>query len=158
MNAVVLWRVAHELSIFLYMAGRGATLIPVYRSWWSQDLPFQMQSLRLAADNNNGILLPAALLTGATGVFWGAAAGHHFLRDTWLLVLWLTYALSVLVLMPLLNMGMRRVRLALLVTAKAGSMTPELEQALADKVPAVIGALLVICSVVMALLGILQPF
>src|SRR5689334_303690 len=135
MNAVTIWHFLHILSILWMAGGIGSTMLPVYRAWRSKDVRFQMASFMQAADNETGVLLPGALMTGATGVGWGSAAGWNFVKDGWLLALCLVYLLAVFVCLPLLGLGLRRARLMSLTAGKSGRLTPELEAALADNVP-----------------------
>ena len=158
MNAITFWRLLHELALFLYMAGLGATMLPVYRSWRSRDVRFQMHALQQAADNETSVLLPGALLAGVTGVFWGAAAGYQFFTTGWLLALTILYAIALLICLPLLGLGLRRARFHALQAGKTGRLTPELEQVLADNVPVVFGSLMVALSLVMAWLAVVKPF
>jgi uncharacterized membrane protein len=158
LSAITFWKLLHELCLLLYAAGLGATMMPVYRAWRSGDVQEQMHGFRQAAANETGVLLPGALLSGATGVFWGAAADYNFFTTGWLLALWLLYVVAVLVCLPLLGMGLRRARLHALAAAKTGKVTPELEQALADNVPLVFGTLMILLTVVMAWLAVFKPF
>lgn len=158
MNAITIWHFLHIASVMLMAAGVGSVMLPVYRSWRSKDVVFQMAAFRQAADNETGVLLPGALLTGATGVGWGAAAGWNFFTDGWLLALWLVYLLAVFVCLPLLGLGLRRARLLSLKAAKSGQVTPELEAALADNVPLVFGTAIIIQMAVMAWLAVFKPF
>lgn len=158
MDAVTFWRLLHVLSLFLFVSGLGATMAPVYRAWRSKDVRFQMHAFTQAAANETGLLLPGALLSGATGVFWGSAAGYHFINDGWLLALWLLYTVMVIAFLPLLGLGLRRARLHALQAAKSGKITPELEEALADNVPLVFGTLLIVSTVVITWLAIYKPF
>ncbi len=158
MDAVTFWRLGHLLALFLMMAGLGATMLPVYRSWSSKDISFQMHAFSQAAANETGLLLPGVLLTGATGVFWGSAAGYHFIRDGWLLAMWLLYVLIAGVCLPLLGLSLRRIRLFALQAAKTGKATPELEEALHDNVPLVFGTLIIVLSVIITWLAIYKPF
>jgi len=155
---VTLWHFLHIASILLMSAGIGAVMMPVYRSWRSTDVRFQMAAFRQAADNETGLLLPGALLTGATGIGWGAAADWNFFTEGWLLALWILYLLSVFVCLPLLGLGLRRARLLSLRAAKTGQVTPELEAALADNVPLVFGTLIILLIVVMVWLAVFKPF
>lgn len=158
MNAVTFWRLLHELALIWFGAGIGATMAPVYRGWRSRDVRYQMYALTQAADNETGVLLPGALVAGATGVFWGAAAHYNFVTTHWLLALWLVYGFAVFICLPLLGLGLRRARLLSLQAAKTGRITPELEQALGDNVPVVFGTLIIVLGVVMAWLAVFKPF
>jgi uncharacterized membrane protein len=157
-NAVTIWHFLHVLSLFMLMAGTGATMMPVYRAWRSKDVRFQMASFRQAADNETGLLLPGALLAGATGVGWGAAAGWNFFTTGWLAALCVCYLLAVFVCLPLLGLGLRRARLLSLQAAKTGRITPELEAALADNVPLVFGTAIIALLGVITWLAIFKPF
>lgn len=158
MDALTFWRLLHTLSLLLYAAGIGATMLPVYRAWRSRDVRFQMHAFRQAADNETAVLLPGALLSGVTGVFWGAAAEYNFFTTGWLLALWLLYVAAVFVCLPLLGLGLRRVRLLSLQAAKTGRVTPELEQALGDNVPLVFGTLVIVLTAIMTWLAVFKPF
>jgi hypothetical protein len=158
LNAVTIWHFLHILAVLWMARGVGSTMLPVYRSWRSKDVQFQMAAFRQAADNETGVLLPGALLTGATGVGWGAAAGWNFVTEGWLLALWLVYLLTVFVCLPLLGLGLRRARLLSLQAAKTGTVTPELEAALADNVPLVFGTSIILLMVVMVWLPVFKPF
>ena len=158
LEAITFWRLLHTLALLLYAGGLGATMMPVYRAWRSEDVRFQMHAFGQAAANETGVLLPGALVTGATGVFWGAAAGYNFLTTGWLLALWILYVVDVFICLPLLGMGLRRVRLLSLQAAKTAAITPELEAALADNVPLVFGTLMIILTAVMTWLAIGKPF
>jgi hypothetical protein len=158
LNAITFWRLLHELALFVYMAGIGSTMMPVYRAWRSHDVRAQMHAFTQAAANETGVLLPGALLAGATGVFWGSAAHYDFVKDGWLLALWLCYAVALLICLPLLGLGLRRARLLSLQAAKTGKITPELEEALHDNVPLVFGTLIIALSLFMAWLAVYKPF
>jgi uncharacterized membrane protein len=157
-SAVAVWHFLHILALLLMAAGIGAVMLPVYRSWRSTDVAAQMAAFRQAAENETGVLLPGALLSGVTGVSWGAAAGYNFFTTGWLLALWLVYLLAVFVCLPLLGIGLRRARLLSLRAAKTGAVTPELEAALADNVPLVFGTLIILLMGVMTWLAIFKPF
>src|SRR5215207_807410 len=132
--------------------------MPVFRAWRSKDLRFQMAAFQQAAANETGLLLPGALLTGATGIGWGAAAGWNFFTTGWLLALWLCYLVAVFICLPLLGLGLRRARLLSLQASKTGRITPELEAALADNVPLVFGTLIIVLMAVMVWLPVFKPF
>lgn len=158
MSAETIWHFLHIGAILLMAGGLGATMAPVYRAWRSKDTAYQMASFRQAADNETGLLLPGALLTGATGAVWGAVGDWNFFTDGWLLALWLTYLLATFVCLPLLGLGLRRARLLSLQSAKSGAVTPELEAALNDNVPLVFGTIIIVLMAVMTWLPIFKPF
>lgn len=157
MSFVNLWKFAHIAALFLFMAGIGAVMAPVYRAWHNQDLRAQMYAFTSAADHETALLLPGALLTGVTGVGWAASAHHNFLREGWLLALTIVYIFTVFVCLPLLGLGLRRARLASLKSWKSGKLTSELQSALADNVPLVFGTLIIALLPVMGWLAVFKP-
>lgn len=153
-----IWRTLHVLSLFLYTGGLGAVLTPMYRAWRSKDIEFQMFSFRQAAEAETGILLPGLILTGVTGVFWAVSKEYNFIADGWLGLLTLLYIFTTFIALPLLGLGLRRVRLLSLEAAKQKRVTPALEEALNDNVPVVFGTVILILTPVMAWLAIFKPF
>ena len=65
--------------------------------------------------------------------------------------------MSLLVYLPLIGLGLRRVRLASLQAEKAGGITPELEEALADNVPIVFSGIATLLLPVMAYPVVFKP-
>jgi hypothetical protein len=63
----------------------------------------------------------------------------------------------ILLCLPLIGLGLRRVYLLSLQASKTGEMTPELAEALADRVPLVFGGVVAILLPVMAYLSIFKP-
>ena len=158
MSAENIWKFLHIASLFLLMTGIGAVMAPVYRAWHNKDLRTQMYAFTSAADSETALLLPGVLLTGVTGVFWGASANYNFWSDRWLLALSALYAFTAFVCLPLLGLGVRRARVASLKAWKSGRLTPELQSALADNVPLVFGTLIIVQLPVMGWLAVFKPF
>ncbi|MCC6381327.1 MAG: DUF2269 family protein [Dehalococcoidia bacterium] len=152
------WRVVHVLSLIWLGAGLGATYPLILRAWATKDLRLQMTLLTEAANNETRVLLPGAMLTGATGFFWAVAEEENFVTEGWLAALWLSFVFFYFGCLPLLGFGLRRARLASLIAAKKGEETEELRAILADRVPIVFGTLLVLSVPWMAWLAIFQPF
>ena len=65
--------------------------------------------------------------------------------------------MSLLVCLALIGLGLRRVRLASLQAEKAGGITPELKEALADNVRIVFSGIATLLLLVMAYLAVLKP-
>ncbi len=65
--------------------------------------------------------------------------------------------MSLLVCRSLIGLGLRRVRLASLQAEKAGGITPELKEALADNVRIVFSGITTLLLLVMAYLAVLKP-
>jgi hypothetical protein len=152
------WKFLHIGALFLFMVGVGAVMAPVYRAWHNDDLRVQMYAFTSAADNETRLLLPGALLTGVTGVFWAASGHHNFVREGWLLTLSILYVVTTFVCLPLLGLGLRRARVASLKSWKSGKLTAELRSALDDNVPLVFGTLIILLMPVMGWLAVFKPF
>ena len=78
------------------------------------------------------LILIRILAVGLTGVFTRAQMDYNLITSGWLLAQGVLYLVSLLVCLPLIGLGLCRVRLASLQAEKAGGITPELEEALAD--------------------------
>ena len=66
------------------------------------------------------------------------------------------YLASLLVCLPLMGLGLRRVRLDFLQTNKAGGITPKLEDALADNVPIVLSGTATLLLPIMVYLAVFK--
>ena len=104
------------------------------------------------------LLFGCALATGLTGFAWAAAENINLVTTGWLLALELIYAVDVFIFLPLLGVGLRRVRLLALQAKKRGETSQELEDAINDRVPVVFGTLMVLTVPVMTWLAIYKPF
>ena len=67
------------------------------------------------------------------------------------------YLVSLLVCLALIGLGLRRVRLASLQAEKAGGITPEPKEALADNVRIVFSGIATLLLPVMAYLAVFKP-
>ncbi len=148
----------HVLALFWMMAGLGSVMVAVWRSWATSDLDLRALLLTEAQQNETRWLLSGLLATGLTGFAWAASENTNPFTTGWLLALELIYAVDVFIFLPLLGVGLRRVRLLALQAKKRGESTPELEEALNDRVPVVFGTLIVLTVPVMTWLAIAQPF
>ena len=66
--------------------------------------------------------------------------------------------LDLFIFLPLMGVGLRRVHYLSLAAKKHGSVTPELQDALADNVPLVFGTLMVLTIPLMVWLAVFKPF
>ena len=153
-----IWRIIHLLCIVWLSAGLGSIIPLIIRAWITNDVSTQMHCLVEAAQNETRILLPGVMATGISGFFWGIAAGHHFLRDGWLLAMTLLFIFCYLVCLPLLGVGLRRARTVSLVAAKEGKVTAELKELLDDRVPLVFGIILVLAMPLFVFFAVFKPF
>lgn len=152
------WRIFHVLGLIWLGAGLGATYPAIVRAWATKNVQSQMFYLMEASDNETRVLVPGVIAAGVTGFAWAAEQELSFFRTGWLLAVWLLFGFFYLVCLPLLGFGLRRARLASLIAAKKGEVTPELREVLDDRVPIIFGTLLVLSVPLIAWLAVFKPF
>ena len=153
------FHLVHTLSLFLFLAGIGATLRPLFRAWNSDDLHAQVFAFREAARNHTGILLPGLILVGITGAFWAIRSVRVDPVETgWLLTVEVLYLIILFVCFPGMTASLRRVRILALHAEKTGAMTPELQDTIADRGPIVFGTLMAILVIVITVLAVTKPY
>jgi uncharacterized membrane protein len=148
----------HILALFWMIAGVGNTVPMIWRAWSTDDLDRKAMLLSEAQTNESTWLLPGLIATGITGFAWAAAEDWNLVRTGWLLALEIVFALDAFIFVPLMGVGLRRVRYLALQAQKRGEMTEELRDALADNVPLVFGTLVVLTVPFMVWLPVAQPF
>ena len=153
------FRLIHTLSLFVFLAGLGATMLPLYRAWNTVDVERQVFAFQEAGRNQAGILLPGIILVGVTGTFWGIVSDDFDPVETgWLLAVELIYLVALFVCLPAMAAGLRRARLLALQAQHTGEISDELRDTLEDKGPIVFGTLMGLLVVLMAALAITKPF
>ena len=155
---MTVFRALHLLALFWMMAGLGAVMVPVWRAWSAERLDLRALMLTEAQQNETRWLLPGMLATGLTGFAWAASENINLVTTGWLLALEIVFAIDVFVFLPLLGVGLRRVRLLALQAEKRGEVSDELREALADRVPLVFGTLLAATVPLMTWLAVFKPF
>ncbi|MDA1061763.1 MAG: DUF2269 family protein [Chloroflexi bacterium] len=155
---VVLFRVLHTLALFWMMAGLGTVMVAIWRAWATSDLETRLVLLTEAAEAETRWLLPGILATGITGFAWAASDDTNLVTTGWLLALEIVFSLDVFIFLPLMGVGLRRVRLLALQARKQGEVTDELRTALDDRVPIVFGTLIVVSVPIMTVLAVWKPF
>lgn len=158
MNAEDLLRLLHFLSLFYMLFGLGAVLVPLARGWRTSDTKERLDAFQTAAAGQSLGLVPGVVLVGVTGIFLASAAGDNIISTGWLVTLEGLYLFVLLVCVPLLGLGLRRVQLAALASAKRRETTPELVDALADNVPLVFAGAIAVLVPAMAALAVFQPY
>jgi hypothetical protein len=153
------FRLAHMLALFVYLAGVGATMLPLYRSWNSTNLQSQVYAFQEAGRNQAGILLPGIILVGVTGLFWAIRSDTVDPVETgWLLTVEGLYLVAFFVLLPGMAAGLRRARLLALQAEKTGEISEALRETLEDRGPIALGTLMLVLIVAMAALAVIQPY
>ena len=152
------WRALHTLALFWMMAGLGNTVVPVWKAWRAGDLDVKALLLSDAEHNQRTWLLPGMLAAMFTGYAWAAAADLNIVRTGWLLALQVVFLVDLFILLPLLGVGLRRVRLLALQSRKRGAVSDELRDAMADNAPLVLGTLIALSVPLMVWLPVFKPF
>ena len=153
------FRLLHMLSLFVFLGGVGATMLPLYRSWHSDDLGAQVHAIQEAGRNQAGVLLPGIILTGISGIFWALRSDHFDPIETgWLFTVEVIYLVALFICLPAMAASLRRARFLALQAQKSGEISDELRETLRDKGPIVFGTLMLVLVVVMAALAITKPF
>ena len=152
------FRALHTLALFWMMAGLGSVMVAVWRAWATSDLDLRVLLLTEAQQNETRWLLSGMLATGLSGFAWAASEDTNLVTTGWLLALEIVFAIDVFIFLPLLGVGLRRVRLLALQSKKQGEVSDELQGALDDRVPVVFGTLLVATVPVMTWLAVFKPF
>lgn len=147
------------LALFWMMIGVGAVIVPTWRAWATKDPEVCVVLLSEAQQNEARWLLPGVIAAVFTGFGWAAGANMNFFGTGWLLVKMIIFAIDVFIFVPLMGVGLRRVRYLALQAQKQGTgITEELQGALDDRVPVVFGTLIVLTIPVMVALAVFRPF
>ena len=154
----MIWRALHILALFWMMGGIGNVVVPVWKAWSADEIEVKALLLSDAERNETAWLLPGMIATAVTGFAWAAADDWNVISTGWLLALVLVFAVDIFIFLPLMGVGLRRVRLLALQARKQGAVTEELRDALADNVPLVFGTLIMVSVPVMVWLPVFKPF
>jgi hypothetical protein len=155
---VTLARFVHVIALLWLVAGLGNTIVPIWRAWFIDELATKALLLTEAQRNYTTWLLPGLIATGITGYLYAGVLDLNVVTTGWLVAMQVLWILQIFILVPLLGIGLRRVRYLALQSAKQGAPTEELRDALADNAPLVFGTLLAISVLVMTWLPIFRPF
>ena len=155
---MTIFRALHTLALFWMMAGLGTVMVSIWRAWSTSDNETRVVLLTEAAEAETRWLLPGILATGITGFAWAASDNTNLVTTGWLLALEIVFAFDVFIFLPLLGVGLRRVRLLALQARKRGELSDELEVALNDRVPVVFGTMIVVTVPIMTWLAVWKSF
>lgn len=152
------WRLLHLLSLCLMMAGVGGTLVPIWRAWATEQLDRRVMLLEEAHRNETLMLLPGTIAMMFSGYAWATATGVNVILTWWLVALQVLTMVDLFIFIPLMGVGLRRVRYLALAAEKRGEVTEELRDAMADNVPLVFSTLIVLTIPFMVWLPVFKPF
>ena len=152
------WRFLHLAALCYMMAGVGGTAVPIWRAWFADSLERRALLLEEAHRNEAVVLLPGMIALLFSGYAWAAAAELNVITTGWLVALQLLSWVDLFIFLPLMGVGLRRVRYLALAAAREGAMTDDLRSALADNVPLVFSALIVATVPLMIWLPVFKPF
>jgi uncharacterized membrane protein len=147
----------HLIAVFLYVMGLAAVQFPLVRGWRLEEIRLKVAAFDEASHYQGLLLVPGVIAVGISGVFMWTQMDYNLITTGWLIALEVLYIVSLLVCLPLIGLGLRRARLAALQAEKAGKVTPELEEALADNVPIVFSGIATLLLPVMAYLAVFRP-
>jgi hypothetical protein len=153
-----LWRFIHLLALCYMMAGVGGTVVPIWRAWMADALDRRALLLEEAHRNESTVLLPGMIAMLVSGYAWAAAADINVVTTGWVVLLQIVTWADLFVFLPLMGVGLRRVRYLALAAAREGAMTEDLKSALADNVPLVFSTLIALTVPVMIWLPVFKPF
>jgi len=152
------WRLLHLLSLCLMMAGVGGTLVPIWRAWATPLVERRAMLLDEAHRNEQIMLLPGTIALMFSGYAWATASGINVIVTWWLVALQVLTMVDLFIFIPLMGVGLRRVRYLALAAEKHGEVTDELRDAMADNVPLVFSTLIALTIPVMVWLPVFKPF
>lgn len=152
------WRFLHLIALFYFMAGVGNTVVPIWRAWLAETLEEKVLHLEDAQRNETFFLLPGMVATLFSGYAWAASEGWNVVTTGWLVALQVLTMADLFIFLPMLGVGLRRVRYLALAAKKHGTITDELKDALADNVPLVFGTLIAATIPIMVWLPVYKPF
>ncbi len=152
------WRLIHILALCLMMAGVGGTLVPIWRAWATEAIERRVMLLEEAHRNETLMLLPGTIALLFTGYAWATASGINVIVTWWLVALQVLTMVDLFIFIPLMGVGLRRVRYLALAAQKQGEVTPELKDAMADNVPLVFSTLIALTIPIMVWLPVFKPF
>ena len=152
------WRLLHILSLCLMMAGVGGTLVPIWRAWATEAIERRVMLLDEAHRNETIMLLPGTIAMMFSGYAWATASGVNVIVTWWLVALQVLTMVDLFIFLPLMGVGLRRVRYLALAAAKEGAVTDELRDAMSDNVPLVFSTLIALTIPLMVWLPIFKPF
>jgi uncharacterized membrane protein len=153
------FRLLHMLSLFIFVAGVGATMLPLYRSWNNDEINTQVHAIQEAGRNQAGVLLPGMILTGISGVFWALRSDHvDPIQTGWLFTVEVLYLIALFICLPAMAASLRRARFLALQSQKSGEISDELRETIADRGPIVFGTLMLLLIVLMTALAVTKPY
>lgn len=152
------WRLIHLLSMCLMMAGVGGTLVPIWRAWATDQIERRALLLDEAQRSETLLLLPGMIAVLFSGYAWATASGINVIVTWWLVALQVLTLVDLFIFVPLMGVGLRRVRYLALAAEKQGGITDELRDAMSDNVPLVFSTLIAATVPLMVWLPVFKPF
>ncbi len=150
---------AHVMSLVWYVAGLTAVQISLIRAQQAENMGSRADSFDESAHYQGMLLVPGAIAVAATGLFlWSEQLGYNMFTTGWLILVEVTYILTLLVCLPFVGMGLRRARIAALQAKRKGRSTAELDAVMEDVVPLFFAGIATLLVPVAIALSVFQPF
>ena len=138
--------------------GAPSVRVPIWRAWATEAIDRRLMLLEEAHRNETLMLLPGTIAMMFSGYAWATASGVNVIVTWWLVALQVLTMVDLFIFIPLMGVGLRRVRYLALAAAKEGTVTDELRDAMADNVPLVFSTLIALTIPLMVWLPVFKPF
>jgi uncharacterized membrane protein len=149
----------HVLATVWYVAGLTAVQISLIRAMQAENMGSRSDSFEEAVHYQGMLLVPGAIAVTATGLFlWSQQLGYNMFTTGWLILVELTYIVTLLICVPFVGMGLRRARIAALQARRKGRSTAELDAVMSDNVPLFFAGIATLLVPVAVALSVFQPF
>lgn len=149
---------AHVLALIWYVAGLAAVQISLIRATQATDDDTRHFSFEEAVHYQGMLLVPGGIALAATGLFFWSQLGYNLFGTGWLILLEITYIITLLVCIPFVGMGLRRSRIASLAARRKGAITPELQEVMQDNVPLFFAGIATLLLPIGIALSVFRPF
>jgi hypothetical protein len=145
------------ISAYWYVMGLAAVQLAYIRAMRAEGVPAQLEGINDASHYQGVLLVPGAIAAGFAGAFYFTEAGHNLITTEWLWPIELSFAITLLVCLPLIGAGLRRARIAALKAKRDPALTPDLDRALQESVVPLFGGLAVLLMVIMTAVSVFGP-
>jgi uncharacterized membrane protein len=123
----------------------------------TEGIPLRLEAIEDASHYQGVLLVPGAIASGFAGAFYWTEAGYNLITSEWMWPLEASFAITLLVCLPLIGAGLRRARIAALKARKDPALAPELDRVIHESVVPAFGSLAVVLIVVMTAVSVFGP-
>jgi hypothetical protein len=145
------------ISAYWYVMGLAAVQLAYIRAMRGEGVLPRLEAVEDASHYQGVLLVPGAIAVGFAGAFYWTEAGYNLITTEWMWPLELSFAITLLVCLPLIGAGLRRTRIAALKAKRDPALEPELDRALTETVVPLFGGLAVVLMVIMTAVSVFGP-